>query len=250
MNKFFIFLLIFCIYLNLSLLALLGMRIGPGETELHIAAADGTSSEIEELISLGRDPNVKTQFNRTPLAYAVMGKNIETLKVLINFGANPNEADSIGGTPLHNACDIGFYDAIVYLTDHGANLNIQDRYGKTPLSVVLSSGCFQFDIIEFLLSKGCDIGDHDQFLLFLNNYDEDFISRLMSHIYDDGNTILHLAAKFGALNLVSFLLKFVDDYFIKNSLNEAAHDLAFNSGYFVLAYKLGPSDPFHACNLM
>lgn len=45
----------------------------------------------------------------TPLAYAVNGANVATVRYLLDHGAHPEKADNKGFTPLHFAAEEGLH---------------------------------------------------------------------------------------------------------------------------------------------
>jgi len=39
----------------------------------------------------------------SPLHFAVLSNQLESVRILLQFGGNPNQKDSLGNTPLHYA---------------------------------------------------------------------------------------------------------------------------------------------------
>jgi ankyrin repeat protein len=104
-------------------------------SELHLAARDGRTARVEELIASGSDVNsLEPNYGVTPLHLAAGQNREETVRALLRRGANPNIRDTrFGATPLHGASHRGFYGVAKALLDAGADPNIRDSGGMTPL---------------------------------------------------------------------------------------------------------------------
>lgn len=72
-----------------------------GETILHAIACEALNSmPLELLLSRGANPNVTTVDGHTPLHFAVLGKQIMSIRSLIQWGAHPNATNIAGHTPI------------------------------------------------------------------------------------------------------------------------------------------------------
>ena len=84
-------------------------------SDIWAAAHQGDLVRLEELLNSGEDPNAhqpesKSAYRPTPLAYAVWGDQPDALRLLLEHGGDPNRADGDGNYhPLHWA---------VYKGDH------------------------------------------------------------------------------------------------------------------------------------
>jgi ankyrin repeat protein len=124
-----------------------------GQTALAIAAYHGYQPIVEYLVRQGANVNT---FDRctlsTPLALAVRGDNIKTVKCLLENGADVNLTGSIDGeksdTPLSIAAEKGNLAMVQAVISKGADVNIANNEGNTPLAVAESMGNFQ--IVKWL----------------------------------------------------------------------------------------------------
>ncbi|XP_061095759.1 ankyrin repeat domain-containing protein 12-like isoform X2 [Conger conger] len=127
-----------------------------GETALHLAAIRGDVKQVEELISLGADANVKDFAGWTPLHEACNLGHYDVAKVLISTGAEVNTQGLDDDTPLHDASSSGHKDIVRLLLQHGGNpLQANDR-GERPVDVADSKD------IEELLKGEAQISNSDE----------------------------------------------------------------------------------------
>lgn len=96
----------------------------------------------------------------TALTYAVMSKDVGTVKVLLDAGARVNGGDARGLTALHNAT-VSWWDEGVASTllDAGADINAMSRLGTTPLGAAV--GQYKIEAIKFLLRRGANPNAED-----------------------------------------------------------------------------------------
>src|SRR5436190_7951472 len=74
---------------------------GPGDvTPLHDAAVD-SPRVVKLLLEHGANVPARTTNGKTPLHYAVMRVNAESVRLLLAAGADPNAKDNDGRTPLY-----------------------------------------------------------------------------------------------------------------------------------------------------
>ncbi len=167
-------------------------------TALHKAAETSKLGDLRKLVMSGADVNAvyyrpDTQASYTPLRYAVMQNNIDTvgylldhgavdspsdprcmsilydaigsstrttvLKMLLNHGANPNRDNMKGiplwiGCPLCFATEYGHFEQIQLLVENGADVN-DNTHDMTPLQTAVESG--KYDIARYLIDKGAKI---------------------------------------------------------------------------------------------
>ncbi|MFM7469298.1 MAG: ankyrin repeat domain-containing protein [Vampirovibrionales bacterium] len=127
-----------------------------GDTRLHIAAKNGDTSLVEELILGGANVDQTDDLGWTPLHEASLGGHVEIVKVLLAHGANVNQADSTGDTPLHIASHDDV-EVVKVLLAHGADVNQTDYVGATPLDNVEFCKCSDSDkqaMIQVLRQAG------------------------------------------------------------------------------------------------
>ena len=186
------------------------------------------------------DVNAKNHDGVTPLHMAALS-NSQTCTMLLKRGANVNSTTNYGYTPLQYAAKNGCYKACrllyriegtnvkgrtVYHLNEKLNVNSQNYYKETALHLAIntrdavimhSKKKWPFNrctdrytkIVKFLLNMGADVN--------LQNY--------------DGDTPLHLAAKYEMEYIVKLLLHYNADVNITNKKHETAVHAAKNNRY-------------------
>ena len=171
------------------------------------------------------DVNAKNHIGITPLHMAALS-NSKTCTMLLKYEANVNSTTNYGYTPLQYAAKNGCYKACrllsrteetnvkgrtVYHLNEKLNVNSQNYYKETALHLAIntrdavimhSKKKWPFNrctdrytkIIKFLLNMGADVN--------LQNY--------------DGDTRLHLAARYEMEYIVKVLLHYNADVNITN----------------------------------
>lgn len=110
--------------------------------ELWEAARKGDASKVEELIKKGVDPNAKTRYGVTALAFACDHGHLEVVKVLLANGADVNVKDTFyGGTPMDSALESGHTEIVKLLLEaspEDALIGAARGGNKTIVDYVLS----------------------------------------------------------------------------------------------------------------
>ncbi|MBI3870528.1 MAG: ankyrin repeat domain-containing protein [Verrucomicrobia bacterium] len=83
-----------------------------GESFLHYCAIEGWSKEVECLLALGADPNVRSRFESTPLMDAALVGHEEIVKLLIRAGAQIDARNRAGETALDGLLLMNLYPNI------------------------------------------------------------------------------------------------------------------------------------------
>ncbi|MDP1836210.1 MAG: ankyrin repeat domain-containing protein [Chlamydiales bacterium] len=127
---------------------------------LHEAIRDGRLDQVERVLLLHANPNVRSRDNETTIELAIKqqsagGRGLDMLKFLIKAGADVNALSSTGETPLSLALKEGQTDTAQYLIDHKANLSKPDKDGDTPIFSAISSN--DRDIFKYLLDERAGI---------------------------------------------------------------------------------------------
>ena len=140
------------------------------------AANDGNPRRLRDnqalLISqLQQDGDLeprRPQGGFTPLLYAAMSGDLDTVRILVSAGADANETAADGTTPLIVTLQRGIEEGLwrlpggrnqhvaAYLLDRGADPNLAEA-GYTALHVASATG--QHDAVEALLEHGADPND-------------------------------------------------------------------------------------------
>lgn len=113
--------------------------------------------EVEPLLNLGVDPNLRDEEGLTPLHRALMHNNpynAEVVDLLLRRGADPNARGRDGNTPLHLAAEFNRVQAAALLLKHGADPNAVNARGETPLHIAAGEG--RYAVAYLLLQHGAD----------------------------------------------------------------------------------------------
>jgi len=192
-----------------------------GETPLHLAARLGNADTVALLLGLGADVNSVTAAahegespheGRTPLLLVARhSKNPKLLHFLLSKGANPNAKDKMPGyTALHYIAATPCLDDPIknkmlvesakVLLAHGANPNLTVTLKQNQTALHLAAANNHVDIAEALLAKGADVNAKTE----------------------KGATPMSIAARQGAMDMVSCLLKYGVDMVASRALFHAA----------------------------
>ena len=108
-----------------------------GSSLLLTAAEKGHTRIIRILLDHAANPNVSADRNgrRTPLLFAVVNADLESIRALLDQGANINTADAYGRTPLMEAAWATDSETVKLLIDRGADVKYTAPDGQTALSM-------------------------------------------------------------------------------------------------------------------
>ena len=159
-------------------------------TSLFVAALRGKSTVINALLEGGADPDVTTPgfFDLNPLVAAIRNRFLFVVDLLLQGDADPNlPGDSVQTYPLHAAVEIKNKKILELLLAAQADPDLPNADGDTPVhSAVREKSALGVTMLKALVEAGgcADIPNGI-----------------------DGDTPLHLAAKFGSLEMVQILLE-------------------------------------------
>lgn len=117
-----------------------------GSTAIHFAAEHAHAGIVDLLLRNGASVNDLNDINYTPIIYASLAGDLETVKLLFKNGADPTHIDQSGWNPLGWACRYGHSDIVRFLlglesaigpvgsSDRRKFLNIQDSENWTSLN--------------------------------------------------------------------------------------------------------------------
>nr|XP_023025928.1 uncharacterized protein LOC111513938 [Leptinotarsa decemlineata] len=157
-----------------------------GVTVLHRAAEKGSIEIIEYLFGEKGMTDCRDDNGKSVLHYAISTRNsLKLIKFLFECGCNVNAKDNNGVSPLHLATEKGRFDIVEYLITQGALVNARNYEGENALhSAFSSSNHVDLHLVKFLIDHGCDAEAKD----------------------NRGCTLLHRAAKRGALEITRYLI--------------------------------------------
>jgi ankyrin repeat protein len=135
---------------------------------LEIAEDDDTGSTIVHDAVLGRrkmtvndsldiEPwslNTLDNCGCTPLHWAALKQQVETIKTLLVWKPDLELRDRRGRTALNITAEITALGCAQALVDAGSDVNAAEKYGRTPLHWAVVS--HSVDIVQLLLSNGAD----------------------------------------------------------------------------------------------
>ncbi|MEO7163493.1 MAG: ankyrin repeat domain-containing protein [Bdellovibrionia bacterium] len=154
---------------------------------LHIAAQNGHTVKVKELLLAGADKNMPTYqgvtpilfaasndqlkvvhtlteakvdcdksdiFGWTPLIAAVVNQNVLIVDALLRAGANKDKANQDGWTPIAIAADKGNLEVTRRLIREKVDLEKASREGFTPLAQAVARG--RESIVTLLLKEGAN----------------------------------------------------------------------------------------------
>ncbi|RUS83847.1 hypothetical protein EGW08_008388, partial [Elysia chlorotica] len=156
-----------------------------GSTPLHYAAWNGRVRDVQALLNLGANTNVKNKLRQNPFHIACKNGCYDVCLLLLNDKAGSrlkNEQDDSGDSPLHMAAAKGYTPIVNILLQRGAIIS-KSKTMATALHLAAAGGHIR--CVHSLLSVHLDLLDAEDC---------------------DGNTALHLAAANGHAEAVSLLL--------------------------------------------
>uniref|UniRef100_A0A7S3YEG1 Non-specific serine/threonine protein kinase n=1 Tax=Lotharella globosa TaxID=91324 RepID=A0A7S3YEG1_9EUKA len=128
-------------------------------SRLHLAAASGSISELDELISMKYDVNAVsgegTNGRQTPLMLAARNGHLEPVIKLLRSGAQLETEDSYGQTALLRAVRGAQVAVVRVILENKANVDHQDHYGVTALHMAVEMD--SAEMISLLVSSGANI---------------------------------------------------------------------------------------------
>ncbi|MCH9633576.1 MAG: hypothetical protein S4CHLAM7_03040 [Chlamydiae bacterium] len=111
-------------------------------TPLHIAAQLGNKKYVKLLIDAFKkyhyNPDVKNDYNETPLSYSVISGSVECLKLFIAAGVFVNNKDTYFRTPLFLAVQANNLPCARALVDANADIEADNAGPQSPLQLANS----------------------------------------------------------------------------------------------------------------
>uniref|UniRef100_A0A672TEL1 Serine/threonine-protein phosphatase 6 regulatory ankyrin repeat subunit A-like n=1 Tax=Sinocyclocheilus grahami TaxID=75366 RepID=A0A672TEL1_SINGR len=127
------------------------------QTPLHVAAANKAVRCAEALVPLLSNVNVSDRAGRTALHHAAFSGHLEMVRLLLSRGANINAFDKKDRRAIHWAAYMGHMEVVKLLVSHGAEVTCKDKKAYTPLHAAASSG--MISVVKYLLDLGVDVNE-------------------------------------------------------------------------------------------
>uniref|UniRef100_A0A8D3DEI7 Ankyrin repeat domain 28 n=1 Tax=Scophthalmus maximus TaxID=52904 RepID=A0A8D3DEI7_SCOMX len=181
---------------------------------IHWAAYMGHIEVVKLLASHGAEVACKDKKSYTPLHAAASSGMISVVKYLLDLGVDINEPNAYGNTPLHVACYNGQDVVVNELIECGANVNQVNEKGFAPLHFTAASRHGAL-CLELLVCNGADVNIKASKHQNISPYcQSNFIcSATLIQVGAEidcedknGNTPLHIAARYGHELLINTLI--------------------------------------------
>jgi len=215
-----------------------------GSTPLTTAAYKGNKEAIELLVSHDANINIKQEKNYwTLLHYAANYNHPHLVDYLIDNGINVDSRSKNGWSPLALASNKGNTEVVEKLLRHSPDIELPTKRSKlTPLLTAATNG--HTEVVKLLLDAGADFerinnAKHDSLWLAANDSHSSTVLELLKVVKNSqevflkasskgdfevvrmllkngidtdsrtkkGSTALHLAARYGHLDIVKLLHK-------------------------------------------
>ena len=188
---------------------------------LHSAVRRGDIETIRILLRCG-DINVVDDSDWTALHCAAVVGKPDVVELLLQNHADVTAQNVHGCTPLHFAVKENNFEVVSILIAADADINAPSIVGTTPAQMIDSEE--QLPIVELLLKSGVDVNATDNFgySLLSNVVCANLINSTKILIENYGanprcitgtqRTLLHIAAKVGAAEILDYLLSKVYPY--------------------------------------
>lgn len=103
-----------------------------GETALHYAIRNRSTTIIDMLLRWGADPRISDHLGNSPMTLAAGSGQVEAVEMMLNY-VGVNERDNSGRTALHGAAEMGQSCMVSMLLRAGADQGMVDDQGRTPM---------------------------------------------------------------------------------------------------------------------
>jgi len=219
-----------------------------GEHALFMAARGTRSKQHKKALfahleGLGLDASIVNKDGQNLLhLLAYRNKDVEVFQHYLDKGLDANIQDTQGSTPLMNAARGNSVEVVNLLVEATEDINLKDKKGRSALAWAVSRN--NAEVVKSLLDHGGDVAtvDNNENTLayyLMDSYNakspEGFESKWnllnaaglsMTDVQQDGNSLLHLAAKENNLSLLKRLEGFGIPINKKNNEGNTALHLA------------------------
>jgi len=226
-----------------------------GHTPLHVAVEQRQREVIAVLLAHHAKVDAGDRYGRTPLFLAATEGAPDLARILANAGANVNVGDLVGRTALHMAAEQGYLEIVRFLVGRGANLDAQTTRGVydssvrvpgyfahsgwTPLQA--AAGKDREEVMRLLIAAGAEASIWQA----VHAGDLETVKSMVAagadvntHNRRLDETLLHLAARSGHVDITEFLLVQGADPGRGNRRSQRALHLAARAGHREVAELL------------
>ncbi|OQD43611.1 hypothetical protein BUL40_03075 [Croceivirga radicis] len=180
-----------------------------GQSLLHLIARNNKDLALfKHFIQAGLDSELADNNGQTPYLNAASGNTLEVLQLLAPKKAT-NPVNKKGQTALMLAVERNSADVVAYLIEQGGNINAKDKDGNG----------LAYYLLQNYNPRNVDL--YEAKLALLQKANVDFTAP-----QNNGNTLLHLAAKENNLKLLKQLAAFQINVNQKNNEGNTALHLA------------------------
>lgn len=211
---------------------------GALEYNLLIAASKGYYTEVERMILMGAEVETETSEYVTPLIYAVICNEPETVKLLLKYDADPNRITNARETPLLITVKNDNFEIAETLIRYGAKVDYQGNYGAAALHFAAVYGLLQIADLLLYYDAEVDLRTNDGTTPLMAAIWSGFadVAELliqyganMEARDNEGFTPYLIAAQNGDTVIMSILQRKGADIYEKNLYNWDALDLAIRT---------------------
>jgi len=122
-------------------------------SELILAAQNGQTDAVRELLEAGANLNARDMSGQTALIAAAGGGHTEVVQILLEAGTEPVSINR-GGAALVRASYNGHAETVRILLHAGADVNARDKHGRTAFFLAQQGGHVQ--IVDLLIAVGAE----------------------------------------------------------------------------------------------
>lgn len=128
------------------------LQKNPGEfrdidNDLCAAAAKGDPEILDDLLTMGADPNAVDSLGVSALAHAVLAKKPQTVESLLKAGAKINNQGLFGVTPLMLAANTNSGEIFKTLLQNGGDPFLENDDGESAISIAKRKGYDEITVI-------------------------------------------------------------------------------------------------------
>nr|BCR37383.1 transient receptor potential cation channel subfamily A member 1 isoform 277V [Buergeria buergeri] len=164
-----------------------------GSTPLHWAVIKNQVDSVKILLSRGANPNLLNFYRLAPLHLAIQLHYNKIVEELLNHSTTDiNLEGDLGNTPIMSACYKDNSEALIMLFNHGAKLCKRNKIGCFPIHMTVFAGSLK--CMDLVLKKGEEFGfNTEEHINFTDN---------------EKSSPLHVAVQNGRLEIVKACIEY------------------------------------------